>query len=1084
VCDLCPFDGACVSFAASSTAINSPGTTLLSVATNVDEGQLTFTYEQTDSAARRAGVTIVPSGAVATVNAAAGVPRGVLHFAVTVHDPSGATAGAALSVSVNNHAPVANAGDDRSHLPAENIAILGSASDVDRTSPDRPDTIASKQWTVLNPVTGVSLLNATTFTPTFVVNRAMYQGGPAARAFTLRLVVTDDQGATGTDEARVTVLDERGPFVDVDSPFAGTGPAGFCGHIRHPCNNLPDAVHNVSAAIADGVALERNVHVATRVDAATGLPRPYLHESSLLLNSGIGARCGFDPSTLDDNGDWEQSAPHSPLRFRSAIGVRIANDGSAARVLLQRCDVENIDGAVGLERVGVSGEAADADLDDGRIVGAGAGADPGTAVGVSITTATRAAPTALHGNTIIGALSITGGSGAPTTAIGVRVLTEATLSENTILGGDATAAATGIFADGTGSAFAFSSTDDVIDGALLADTLRGVHLTSGGSATLLRSTVRARVPSAAALPVHAWGIHLENGAGLTMTDGGVDAGSASESAIGIRHASAGRLRVLRGAAGAAVVAGAGGAGVSGASTGIALTCPSAAAAAAPHEIIGATVLSGTALNTSGLSVSGCGNIELRRSSLGAAAAVDRSVGVESLSTRLVAEDVIAEAGSGDSASLGINVVGAQVLLQNVDASAAFASGASGAVASSIGVRLENLPTGAASSVAVTLVGCCALSGGAAGPAAESESAGLQVVGLAQGLELVGLTLTGGDAARSSAGLTFEAVNGALVKDSVITGGTAPLSFGVRVVGAADDLDLVDNAIVGGDSSSALASDGSTGLRFEDVCRGCFVLHNDIAAGAAPFIAGFSVGMRTVGKGAADAVTYVASNAIRAGAANESAAVLAEGYSSDDPSDFTSRIRYLHNVLDAGGRIGGALGAAVVLRLQETLPPAGANHPAAFAGNILVPGLSGARIGFVEECRAGVLGTASHSRVARAENTSFHSAGSATFSALVREVEPAGAACGANNDETSIVDVNAGAGGLLPYRQVSAADTSYERDSQFAADQLHLLAGAFLRDKGVATPRYWSEALLGAMGDIDGESRPLGAAYDIGADELN
>jgi hypothetical protein len=51
---------------------------------------------------------------------------------------------------------------------------------------------------------------------------------------------------------------------------------------------------------------------------------------------------------------------------------------------------------------------------------------------------------------------------------------------------------------------------------------------------------------------------------------------------------------------------------------------------------------------------------------------------------------------------------------------------------------------------------------------------------------------------------------------------------------------------------------------------------------------------------------------------------------------------------------------------------------------------------------------------------------------------------------------------------------YHGDPAFAEDGFHLTSGSVARDVGVAT---------GVTTDIDGEPRPAGTGYDLGADEV-
>lgn len=94
-------------------------------------------------------------------------------------------------VQVTNTSPTANAGSDQ-NLVADTttVNLTGSGSDVD-------GTIVSYLWTVVSGA-GLTLVNANTTTVT--VN-----GLANGQSYTLRLTVTDNNGANGSDDAVITV---------------------------------------------------------------------------------------------------------------------------------------------------------------------------------------------------------------------------------------------------------------------------------------------------------------------------------------------------------------------------------------------------------------------------------------------------------------------------------------------------------------------------------------------------------------------------------------------------------------------------------------------------------------------------------------------------------------------------------------------------------------------------------------------------------------------------------------------------------------------------------------------------------------
>lgn len=120
--------------------------------------------------------------------------EGTYTFRLTVTDNLGLTAFADVIVSVSapsvNQSPVANAGPDKSiTLPTNSITILGSGSDAD-------GTVTTYTWLQLNGPLAV-LSNTST--------SSLSLSSLTAGVYNFRLTVTDDKGASGTDDILVTV---------------------------------------------------------------------------------------------------------------------------------------------------------------------------------------------------------------------------------------------------------------------------------------------------------------------------------------------------------------------------------------------------------------------------------------------------------------------------------------------------------------------------------------------------------------------------------------------------------------------------------------------------------------------------------------------------------------------------------------------------------------------------------------------------------------------------------------------------------------------------------------------------------------
>ena len=134
-----------------------------------------------------------------TVNpSASGLTPGTYVFQLTVTDNNGATATDQVTITVNpaptqpNQAPVANAGNNLTiTAPVNSIGLNGSSS----FDPD--GTITSYSWTQVSGPSTAVILNNETATPTVT--------GLVVGTYKFQLTVTDNDGATGTDDVTVTV---------------------------------------------------------------------------------------------------------------------------------------------------------------------------------------------------------------------------------------------------------------------------------------------------------------------------------------------------------------------------------------------------------------------------------------------------------------------------------------------------------------------------------------------------------------------------------------------------------------------------------------------------------------------------------------------------------------------------------------------------------------------------------------------------------------------------------------------------------------------------------------------------------------
>ncbi|MBZ4396515.1 discoidin domain-containing protein [Myxococcus sp. AS-1-15] len=140
------------------------------------------------------GPAVTLAGANTATLSLSGLTAGTFVFRLTVADDDGATHSDDVTVTVTsapvNQPPVANAGVDRTVvLPTSSLTLTGTASDSD-------GTIASYAWTQVSGPTA-TLTGAATSTLTV--------SNLSAGTLVLRLTVTDDDGATHSDDVTVTV---------------------------------------------------------------------------------------------------------------------------------------------------------------------------------------------------------------------------------------------------------------------------------------------------------------------------------------------------------------------------------------------------------------------------------------------------------------------------------------------------------------------------------------------------------------------------------------------------------------------------------------------------------------------------------------------------------------------------------------------------------------------------------------------------------------------------------------------------------------------------------------------------------------
>jgi len=139
------------------------------------------------------GAAVITSGNTATP-VISGLQAGTYVFQLTVTDNKGATSSAQVTITViaANQPPVANAGTDQTiQLPTNSVNLDGSKS----YDPD--GSITAYSWVKVSGPGAVTITNSNTAKPTAL---GLQQG-----VYVFQLTVTDNQGATGSDQVTVTV---------------------------------------------------------------------------------------------------------------------------------------------------------------------------------------------------------------------------------------------------------------------------------------------------------------------------------------------------------------------------------------------------------------------------------------------------------------------------------------------------------------------------------------------------------------------------------------------------------------------------------------------------------------------------------------------------------------------------------------------------------------------------------------------------------------------------------------------------------------------------------------------------------------
>jgi hypothetical protein len=195
--------------------ITLPDNTVTLTGSGTDSDGSIASYSWTKVSGPAGGTIQTPATAGTSIT---GLAAGTYVYRLTVTDNLGATDTDDVNVIVNNApapappanvAPVANAGADRNiTLPTNTVTLNGSGTDSD-------GTIASYSWTKISGPAGGNIQ-----TPAAASTSVT---GLNAGTYVYRLTVTDNAGATDSDDVQVVVNNSTAPSPSNQAPVANAG---------------------------------------------------------------------------------------------------------------------------------------------------------------------------------------------------------------------------------------------------------------------------------------------------------------------------------------------------------------------------------------------------------------------------------------------------------------------------------------------------------------------------------------------------------------------------------------------------------------------------------------------------------------------------------------------------------------------------------------------------------------------------------------------------------------------------------------------------------------------------------------------
>ncbi len=205
-----------------------------------------------------------------------GLTQGTYVFKLTASDGY-ASSSDTVSVTVNasaNKAPSANAGADITiSLPTNNVSVTGTGTDSD-------GTIASYSWTKTAGPSGGTIADSSSGTTTIT---ELVEG-----VYKFALKVTDDKGATDTDDVQVTVNRALLTTFSFDLLFHGIGKGG---DNKNPAGGgNPAPLHPTRSVVVDVYDLDNNPVVTGKEGQVTFDPVAGSYKGDVVVGTTLNAQ--------------------------------------------------------------------------------------------------------------------------------------------------------------------------------------------------------------------------------------------------------------------------------------------------------------------------------------------------------------------------------------------------------------------------------------------------------------------------------------------------------------------------------------------------------------------------------------------------------------------------------------------------------------------------------------------------------------------------------------------------------------------------------------------------------------------------